>query len=113
VAAAHQSVKQHGHDAGDNERRGVTPSRHALTSMRSSSAGWSRLHSTPGAGRGSRLEMSMGPQNPITPWGIPLLGLGYGLKQIPMGIDLGEIPYPSGMAGTGLGGLNPNPITHG
>jgi hypothetical protein len=30
-----------------------------------------------------------------------------------MGIDLGEIPYPSGMAGTGLGGLNPTPITHG
>jgi hypothetical protein len=47
------------------------------------------------------------------PWGIPLLGLEYGLKLIPMGIDLGEILSPSGMAGTSLGGLNPNPITHG
>jgi hypothetical protein len=54
-----------------------------------------------------------GAPKPDYPWGIPLLGLGYGLKQIPMGIDLGEIPYPLGMAGTGLGGLNPNPITHG
>jgi hypothetical protein len=53
-----------------------------------------------------------GAPKPDYPWGIPLLGLGYGLKQIPMGIDLGEIPYPSGMAGTGLGGLNPTPITH-
>jgi hypothetical protein len=57
-----------------------------------------------------------GPRNPIT-WGIPLLGLGYGLRLIPMGIDvgidLGEILSPSGMEGTGLGGLNPNPITHG
>jgi hypothetical protein len=46
-------------------------------------------------------------------WEIPLLGLGYGLNLIPMGIDLREIISPSGMAGIGLGGLNPNPITHG
>jgi hypothetical protein len=47
------------------------------------------------------------------PWGIPLLGLEYRLKLIPMDIDLGEILSPLGMAGTGLRGLNPNPITHG
>jgi hypothetical protein len=29
-----------------------------------------------------------GAPKPDYPWGIPLLGLGYGLKQIPMGIDL-------------------------
>jgi hypothetical protein len=29
-----------------------------------------------------------GAPKPNYPWGIPLLGLGYGLKQIPMGIDL-------------------------
>jgi hypothetical protein len=54
-----------------------------------------------------------GAPKPDYPWGIPLLGLGYELKLIPMGIDLGEILSPSGMVGTGLVGLNPNPITHG
>jgi hypothetical protein len=44
---------------------------------------------------------------------ISLLVLGYGLELIPMGIDLGEILSPSGMAGSGLGGINLNPITHG
>jgi hypothetical protein len=29
-----------------------------------------------------------GAPKPDYPWGIPPLGLGYGLKQIPMGIDL-------------------------
>jgi hypothetical protein len=54
-----------------------------------------------------------GAPKPDYPRGIPLLRLGYGLELIPMGIDLGEILSPLGMAGSGLGCINPNPITHG
>jgi hypothetical protein len=36
-----------------------------------------------------RIRDVNGPPKPDYPWGIPLLGLGYGLKLIPMGIDLG------------------------
>jgi hypothetical protein len=65
-----------------------------------------------GYGKGAGIRDVNGVLKPDYLSGIPLLGLGYGLKLIPMGIDLGEILSLSGMADTGLGGLNPNPITH-
>lgn len=54
-----------------------------------------------------------GASKPDYPRGNPLLGLGYELELIPMGIDLEEILSPSGMEGLSLGGINPNSITHG
>jgi hypothetical protein len=33
---------------------------------------------------------------PDNPWGIPLLGYGYGTKIIPMGMDIGQNLYPLG-----------------
>ena len=46
------------------------------------------------------------------PWGIPLLVLVW-IEIISIGIDLGEILFLLGMAGSGLEGINLNPITHG
>jgi hypothetical protein len=65
-----------------------------------------------GYGKGAGIRDVNGVLKPDYLSGIPLLGLGYGLKLIPMDIDLGEILSLSGVADTGLGGLNPNPITH-
>jgi hypothetical protein len=33
---------------------------------------------------------------PANPWGIPLLGYGYGTKIIPMGMDMGQNLHPLG-----------------
>ena len=33
---------------------------------------------------------------PANPWGIPLLGYGYGTKIVPMGMDMGQNLHPLG-----------------
>jgi hypothetical protein len=33
---------------------------------------------------------------PDNPWGIPLLGYGYGTKNVPMGMDMGQNLHPLG-----------------
>jgi hypothetical protein len=45
---------------------------------------------------------------PANPWGIPLLGYGYGTKIVPMGMDMGQNLHPL-VSGTIIRGTHKTP----